>query len=77
MTGRAAGPGETMTVPQGQFELWRYPRRKAETLRAWDAADEYLLHHLAEEGLPAPPAPVLILNDAFGALSVALADGRV
>jgi len=61
----------TLTVPQGTFELHRYPVRSRETLRAWDAADEYLLNQLAETSLPAQPR-VLLVNDQFGALSVAL-----
>ncbi len=62
----------TLNVPQGQFQLHRLPRRKGEPLRAWDAADEYLLEQLADEGLPREGARVLILNDGFGALAVAL-----
>ena len=65
-----------MTVPQGAFQLARYPQRKRETLRAWDAADEYILNHLHEEGLLRDGNSLLILNDGFGALSVALADYR-
>ncbi len=61
-----------LEVPQGQFNLHRYPPRKNDPLRAWDAADEYLLHQLAEEGLPTPGSRVLIINDNFGALSTAL-----
>lgn len=65
-----------MQVPQGHFELHRYPFLKNETLRAWDAADEYLLHGMAE--LEAGDkiqtgARLLVVNDSFGALSVALA----
>ena len=32
-----------LCVPQGEFTLKRLPPRKRELLRAWDAADEYLL----------------------------------
>lgn len=67
---------EKLTLPQGEFQLARYPRRKRETLRAWDAADEYLLHHLHENQLPGAQSSVWILNDSFGALSLALADHR-
>ena len=56
----------------GTFELKRFPVRKKETLRAWDAADEYLLHHLEENDLMHDDITVLIINDAFGALSVSL-----
>jgi 16S rRNA (guanine1207-N2)-methyltransferase len=69
-----------LAVAQGEFELNRLPKRPRELLIAWDAADEYLLNTLAEQlKLPdASTAPatsgvrVLILNDSFGALAVAL-----
>lgn len=61
-----------LNVPQGQFILQRLPQRKNEVLRAWDAADEYLLAHLAENNLLREGSQVLILNDGFGALTVAL-----
>jgi len=61
-----------LSVAQGQFELNRLPKRPRELLRAWDAADEYLLDYLAETGLPSAGTRVLILNDSFGALAVAL-----
>lgn len=38
-----------LSVPQGQFDLARYPIRKNDTLRAWEAADELLLQFLAGE----------------------------
>ena len=65
---------ERLDVPQGSFALQRYPRLPGETLRAWDAADEYLLKYLHEAKLPQPQSRVLILNDGFGALALALAD---
>ena len=63
---------EKLHVPQGDFTLIRYPHRKKETLRAWDAADELLLNelHVSKENLTS--SQVVILNDGFGALSVAL-----
>lgn len=60
-----------LKIPQGTFQLRRLPFRKHDVLRAWDAADEYLLHHLAEQSV-AEGAHVVILNDGFGALGVAL-----
>lgn len=57
-------------TPFGVFQLHRLPRRPRELLRAWDAADEYLLKILQEDPL-AIDSP-LICNDNFGALSVAL-----
>lgn len=59
-----------MTTPFGEFELQRYPSRKRELLRAWDAADEYLLQRLSEQDWA--QKNTLIVNDSFGALSVAL-----
>ncbi|MCK5479145.1 MAG: methyltransferase [Methylococcales bacterium] len=59
-------------VSQGQFELQRLPRRKNEKLRAWDAADEYLLQYLAENIALSSTSKILIINDSFGALAVAL-----
>lgn len=63
---------ERLEVPQGSFELARHPVRTNETLRAWDAADEYALRHLASLTI-APDASVLVVNDDWGALAVALA----
>ena len=67
---------QTLVVPQGSFHLARYPQQTKDPLRAWDAGDEYLLHHLHDESLPAQKAAVLILNDTCGALATALATHR-
>ena len=61
----------TLLAAQGQFELERYPRDA--NLQAWDAADELLLAQVADLDLLARDSRTLILNDAFGALAVALA----
>ncbi len=61
-----------LTVGQGEFKLHRLPKRPLELLRAWDAADEYLLNYLAENLKPSADAQMLIFNDSFGALAVAL-----
>jgi len=61
-----------LKVGEGEFELNRLPKRPLELLRAWDAADEYLLNTLAEDIKPAADARILIVNDSFGALAVAL-----
>ncbi len=61
-----------LSVAQGEFELNRLPTRPRELLRAWDAADEYLLNALAEELTLPDAARILIVNDGFGALTVAL-----
>ena len=54
----------------GQIELNRLPKRPRELLRAWDAADEYLLKTLKDDSYSV--ITPLICNDQFGALSVAL-----
>jgi 16S rRNA (guanine1207-N2)-methyltransferase len=61
-----------LRVGQGEFELNRLPKRPLELLRAWDAADEYLLNTLAEDMKPSADTRILIFNDSFGALAVAL-----
>ncbi|HOX25472.1 MAG TPA: methyltransferase [Candidatus Krumholzibacteria bacterium] len=53
------------------YRLERRPPVRDQALRAWDAADEYLLAEL-----PAPAGRTLLVNDAFGALAVALCDRR-
>ncbi len=65
----------TLLVSQGEFVLQRNPRD--DRLQAWDAADEFLLNHLDELQLLSRHGKLLILNDAFGALAVALADHPV
>ena len=61
-----------LNIAQGKFELQRIPRRKNEQLRAWDAADEYLLQYLSENNILSDESKILILNDQFGALAIAL-----
>lgn len=61
-----------LEVPQGRFEIRRAPFRKNELLRAWDAADEYLLTHLATQENLGSDSSLTIINDNFGALAVAL-----
>ena len=58
--------------PFAQLDLLRQPEQRNDPLQAFDAADEYLLQHLHEQGL-APGSRVLLLNDGFGALACALA----
>jgi 23S rRNA (guanine1835-N2)-methyltransferase len=55
-----------------QLDLIRQPEQSDDPLQAFDAADEYLLNHVAEHGLNLQDR-VLILNDSFGALAVSLA----
>jgi 23S rRNA (guanine1835-N2)-methyltransferase len=66
---------QTLSVPQGQFPLMRHPVRPNDQLRAWDAADEYVLEHLVGDAGEAIDlhGSIVIVNDAFGALTTALA----
>jgi 16S rRNA (guanine1207-N2)-methyltransferase len=66
---------KTLLLPQGEFELQRKPVDPR--LQAWDAADELLLNHVHDGDFLSAEASVLILNDAFGALAVALARDQV
>ncbi|MBT8769044.1 methyltransferase [Metapseudomonas boanensis] len=59
-------------TPFAQLELLRQPEQQDDPLQAFDAADEYLLNHLHEQGLAADTR-VLVLNDSFGALAASLA----
>jgi 23S rRNA (guanine1835-N2)-methyltransferase len=60
------------STPFAQLDLIRQPDQPHEPLQAFDAADEYLLNHLHQQGL-ANTARVLVLNDNFGALAASLA----
>jgi 16S rRNA G1207 methylase RsmC len=71
-------PLETLSSPFGSYSLQRLPLRSKETLRAWDAADEYLLQDLSDEDkVPNDNAKVLIINDQFGALATSLSKYNV
>ena len=59
----------------GSSELVRRPLSTADLLLAWDAADQLLLEHFAE-GAPAAEK-VLVVNDSFGALAVAVTNAAV
>jgi 16S rRNA (guanine1207-N2)-methyltransferase len=61
-----------LTTPFAELDLIRQPEQSDEPLQAFDAADEYLLKHIAEQGLTLQTR-VLILNDSFGALATSLA----
>jgi len=60
-----------LLVPQGEFELACNP--PDDNLQAWDSADEFLLSHIDELQVLSAHSKLLILNDACGALAVALA----
>ncbi|MFE5856754.1 methyltransferase [Streptomyces sp. NPDC056500] len=67
-----------LTTSWGDVSLARFPEDPRDTLRAWDAADEYLLRHLQEgEGIPSEPSRLVVVGDRWGALTVALAAGPV
>ncbi len=57
-------------TPYGEFNLVRYPARSRETLQAWCAADSLLLEEMHR--LEVPANELLLVNDAHGALTVAL-----
>ncbi len=71
-----------LTTPFGSYELTRFPEDPRDRLRAWDAADEYLLHHLdsgtGERGPVdlAGAGQVTVFGDRWGALATALAAYR-
>ncbi|MEU5806242.1 methyltransferase [Streptomyces sp. NPDC047718] len=71
-----------LTTPFGSHELTRFPADPRDRLRAWDAADEYLLRHLdAGTGERGPvdlagAGQVTVLGDRWGALVTALAAYR-
>jgi 23S rRNA (guanine1835-N2)-methyltransferase len=64
-----------MTTPWGELVLSRFPEDPRDRLRAWDASDEYLLRHLADEGVPLS-GTVVVVGDRWGALVTALAAHR-
>ncbi|MFA5982563.1 MAG: methyltransferase [Methylococcaceae bacterium] len=63
---------QILSVPQGRFQLQRLPKRPRELLQAWDAADEYLLAYADTMLTASAINNVLIVNDSFGALAIAL-----
>lgn len=69
-----------LTTPWGDFGLTRFPDHPRETLRAWDAADDYLLRHLAGTDTAEPTdlsGTVAVVGDRWGALTTALAARRL
>lgn len=60
---------ETLECATGQFVLTRPGANPKQPLRAWDAADEYLIHLITQQH---SHSKLLILNDQFGALACAL-----
>jgi 23S rRNA (guanine1835-N2)-methyltransferase len=66
---------DRMTTPWSELTLTRFPADPRERLRAWDAADEYLLGHLAKAGTDLS-GTVVVVGDRWGALTTALAAHR-
>ncbi|QCD54295.1 methyltransferase [Streptomyces hawaiiensis] len=64
-----------MTTPWGEPALTRFPEDPHDRLRAWDASDEYLLRHLAQERVPLD-GTVVVVGDRWGALVTVLAAHR-
>ena len=63
---------EALNIADQTLVLHRHPRRRNETLQAWDSADEYLINHFNENDLSkyiTDDSRLLIINDGFGALS--------
>ncbi|MDN7134846.1 methyltransferase [Pseudidiomarina terrestris] len=74
----AASAPTLFQTAAGRWQLHRYPARSNETLQAWDAADELLheafIEHERQGQMAAQP---LLVNDAFGALFMAVAPRTV
>src|SRR3954467_7986449 len=66
---------ERMTTPWGECALTRFPEDPRDRLRAWDAADAYLLRYLADRE-SALSGTVVVVGDRWGALVTALAAHR-
>ncbi len=65
-----------LTTSWGDYELVRHPEDPRDTLRAWDAADEYLLRQLKGIDDAAPTdlsGTVAVVGDRWGALATSLA----
>lgn len=66
---------DRMTAPWAEYALARFPEDPRDQLRAWDAADTYLLRHLADGGTPLTGS-VVVVGDRWGALATALSAHR-
>lgn len=60
---------DQLNCTSGQYSLTRPGANPKQPLRAWDAADEYLINLVT---LNYPASQILILNDQFGSLACAL-----
>lgn len=69
-------PEHIFSLPDRTLILHRYPAKYQHvSLRAWDAADEYLIETTQEQAQNA--ASIAILNDDFGALGCYFADKNI
>ncbi len=59
-----------LTTVAGEVHLKRFPAAHDPTLKAWDAADQWLIDRVYD--LVPQDQSILVLNDEFGALSTAL-----
>jgi 16S rRNA (guanine1207-N2)-methyltransferase len=64
---------DRFTSPWGDLDLTRFPDEPRERLRAYDAADAYVLDHLAENAVSRTPGTLVVIGDRWGALTTALA----
>ncbi|MFI9583229.1 methyltransferase [Streptomyces sp. NPDC052236] len=65
-----------LTTSWGELDLARFPEDPRETLRAWDAADEYLLRQLKgidDAGPTDLSGTVVVVGDRWGCLATSLA----
>jgi len=73
---------EQFQTPSASYSLKRLPEIDNDTLRAWDAADELLVNtvfndyadYLNQNKNQSDKQPLLIINDTFGALTLAFND---
>lgn len=63
---------DTFNFKGKTFSFSRYPKTTNRSLRAWSAADEYLISHLIESVSPVSDIDISIVNDRFGFLSCLL-----
>ena len=58
-------------TPFGYITVNREKEETNRTLQGWNTADSYILNRLSED-MPEKKSSVLVLNDSYGALSIAL-----
>lgn len=57
-----------------KLNLSRYPKTSDQSLRAWNAADEYLVEYVTKNITLDKSSKTLIINDQFGALTCSLSE---